>query len=135
MKRVHLSACLLAILACVGLKAQTIMTANIPFDFQLGNNPMPAGAYQIHYAPGMLVLQNWEARKSAAVLTLPKERKAAPKTGILSFNRYGDTYFFAGVWAPNSAFGGTVSKTGPEKELSSRFGSAQPVTVALNRSR
>jgi hypothetical protein len=133
MKRVYLSLWLFAGLACVGLKAQSIMTADIPFNFQLGNSAMPAGQYQVHYAPGMLVLQNWEARKSAAVLTIPKDRKETPKTGILAFNRYGDTYFFAGVWTANSASGGTVSKTGPEKELVSRFGPAQPVTVALNK--
>jgi hypothetical protein len=42
MKRSHFLAALLAAVACTGLEAQT-MTAEIPFNFQIGSTAMPAG--------------------------------------------------------------------------------------------
>ena len=135
MKRAYFSVWVFAGLACVGLKAQTAMTANIPFNFQVGNNAMPAGEYRIDYSPGMLRLQCSEAKKSMAVLTVPKERKQASENGVLQFNHYGDTYFFAGVWAPNSTSGGAVLPTAREEELARRLGPIQPVGVALKTGR
>jgi hypothetical protein len=135
MKHAHLLMWLFAGLTCVGLQAQTTMTANIPFDFQLGRSAMPAGQYQISYSPGMLRLQNFHANKSAVVMTVPKERKQTPKTGLMEFNHYGDTYFFAGIWAPNSASGDTVLKTTQEEELARRLGPIQPAGIALKTSR
>jgi hypothetical protein len=44
MKRLHFALGLFAVLAALGLHAQsTLLLANIPFDFQVGNSLMPAG--------------------------------------------------------------------------------------------
>jgi hypothetical protein len=136
MKRLHAVVWLLGAFACSGLEAQTtIMTANIPFDFKLGKSTMPAGEYRINYSPGRLTLHCADAHHNAIVLTTPKDRAEAPKTGLLEFNRYGDTYFFAGVWAPGSTDGGAVYKSPQEKELASRAAPLQPATIALSKSR
>ena len=135
MKHAHLLMWLFAGLTCMGLQAQTTMTANIPFDFQLGQSAMPAGDYVITYSPGMLRLQNRHANKSLAVVTIPKDRKQAPKTGVMEFNRYGDTYFFAGIWPPNSASGSAVSRSSQEEELARRLGPIQPAGIALKTGR
>ena len=122
---------LFAALACSGLQGQTIMTANIPFDFQLGKNAMPAGEYQITYSAHMLVVRSEDRNHNAIVLTIPKAREKASEKGVLQFHRYGDSNFFAGVWAANSAEGSTVVTTSREKELARRTGSLEPTAVAL----
>jgi hypothetical protein len=136
MKRLHGVVCVLAAFACSGLEAQTArMNANIPFDFKLGQSTMPAGEYRINYSPGRLTMWSEVGHHNAIVLTTPLSRKETPETGVLKFNRYGDTYFFAGVWAPGSTDGGTVWKTPQEKELASRAAPLQPATIALTKSR
>src|SRR5579862_2707288 len=111
-------------LLCSGLQAQNPnMQATIPFDFQIGKTHLPAGDYHLTYAPSTKLLWLFEARthKGAAILTIPVERNAASDTGMLKFNRYGDEYFFAGVWGPNSVDGSTVVKSSREKELAGRI--------------
>src|SRR5215472_8263419 len=117
MKRLHLLTAVILALSCVSLHAETFMTANIPFDFQLGKQAMPAGAYHIKCSPGLLMLQSPQASSAIVVLTTLKFRDQAPETGLLEFNHYGDTYFFSAIWAPNSVDGATVPKTSREKEL------------------
>lgn len=131
MTRLLVVAGLLAALACSGLQAQTVMKANIPFDFQLGKNAMPAGEYQISCSPFVLVMRNVDGHGSAIVLTIPKSRAKASETGLLQFNRYGNSYFFAGAWTANSADGSTVPTTSREKELARRAGLIEPTAVAL----
>src|ERR1700745_1289809 len=92
---------LFAVLACSGLQAQTTMTANIPFDFQLGKSTMAAGGYRISYSPHLVTFQSKDGHSYAGVLTLPADRRKPTEEGVLRFNRYGDTYFLSGVWAPS----------------------------------
>jgi hypothetical protein len=136
MNRLHVFVLLFTGFACSGLKAQTtIMEANIPFDFQLGKSAMPAGEYRINYSQGILMVRSKDTHHSAIVLTRPESREKATDTGLLQFTRYGDTYFLAGVWAPNSANGGALNKTSREKELASRAVPAKPATIALSANR
>ncbi len=136
MKRINLLVSLFAALGCLALEAQTtILTANIPFNFQVGKDEMPAGAYRIDYTHGLLSVRRPDGDKCVFVLTVPKSRDKAPETGILEFHRYGDTYFLSGVWTPGSADGAGLVKTSREKELASRLGSPQPAAVALNTHR
>src|SRR5580692_2964321 len=131
MTRLLLVTGMFAALACSGLQGQTIMKANIPFDFQLGKNAMPAGEYQISYSPHMLVVRSQDGHNNVSVLTIPKYRAKASETGVLQFHRYGDSYFFAGVWTANSADGSTVVTSSREKEFARRAGALDPTAVAL----
>jgi hypothetical protein len=131
MKRLFVLVGLVA--AACALEAQSptlIMTADIPFDFQLGPNAMPSGHYRVAYAQGLLILRC--GNHAASVLTIPKERAKAPETALMEFTRYGDSYFFAGVWSPYMAQGSTVAKTKLEKEVASRAARGEPTTIALN---
>lgn len=133
MKRLLIATGLFAALACSGLQGQTIMNANIPFDFQLGKSAMPAGDYQISYSPHLLMLRSTDGQHTVNILTLPASRSKKAETGLLQFNRYGNSYFFAGVWTANSAEGSTVPKTSREKELARRAASSEATTIALGR--
>src|SRR5438445_2208067 len=104
MTRIALVAGLFASLACFYLYAQTMdLRANIPFDFRMGEVLMPAGQYTIHSSASLLTLRSDAGRPTAAtLLTLPASRRLAPTAGTLEFSRYGEEYFLAKVWTPNS---------------------------------
>lgn len=132
MKRIRLLVPLFCGLSGVPMTAQTTtMTANIPFNFEIGKGEMPAGNYRIDFAKGVLWVQCREKDKRAAVLTSPKTRddNKPPTTGVLQFHRYGNTYFLAAVWTPDSATGGALAVTPHERELAKQ--SAQPASIAL----
>jgi hypothetical protein len=124
----------LAVLAmtCAGLGAQTAkLSANIPFDFQTGKTVMPAGEYNFYQRPGLLTIRSVSSGHSAMILTQPAWRRAAPTEGKVQFQRYGDTYFLSGLWAPYSQDGITVPQSAKEKELARRLQAPQATAVVL----
>ena len=132
MKHMKLFVWVFAGLGCVALQAQTAaLTAKIPFDFQFGKTAMPAGNYRVDYSGGVLTMRCWEARKAAFAIGTPASRSKASETSQLQFNRYGDTYFFAGAWLSNSTNGVALPQSSHERELARRLGSPQPAGVAL----
>ncbi len=132
MKRIVLTG-LFAACACVGLQAQ-VMTANIPFGFQVGTKAMPAGNYQIYESSRLLTLRSsGQIRTGVVTLTLPQERKSSATNGQLVFNRYGENYFLKTMWTPNSNAGFALPQSVKEKELISRSQSFQTAGVPLRR--
>jgi hypothetical protein len=84
----------------------------------MGQVNFPAGDYQFKQSGHMLVVhQERGDRSTAMALTLPVARMKAPETGVVEFQRYGDTYFLAKIWSPNSPDGAVLPKTPLEKEL------------------
>jgi len=121
MKRLHFAVGLAAVLACSGLQAQTKLVANIPFEFRMGESSFEAGSYVFDYSAHMLVVREEHGSRTAAMaLMLPVSRGRAPKTGIVEFNRYGETYFLAAIWTPSSTDGGGLPKSAGEKEFARR---------------
>ena len=136
MKRVSLLLPVAGVLACMAMEAQTtVLTANIPFRFQIGKDEMPAGKYRIDYTTRVLTVSCPAERKAVMVLTTPSSRDKTPETGLLLFHRYGDTYFLSGVWKPGSSDGAGIVRSSREKELARRMGTPRPATVALNTKR
>jgi hypothetical protein len=109
--------------------------ATIPFEFQVGHIRMPAGEYVIqHQEPSLLIVREQGGRHTAmATLTLGEHRFDLLTTGELEFNRYGETYFLAKLWAPASTVGVALRKSTRETELTREFGLAQRIRIALER--
>jgi len=135
MKNVTLVVGMFAALGCGALQAQTVVKADIPFDFQLGRVTMPAGEYRIVRTNEILRWQCFKAGKGAYVIAMPMSGKEIRETGRLLFSRYGDTYFFAKMWLPNSSEGAEVPPSPREKELARRVGAADAAGVALSAAR
>lgn len=136
MKRLHFMIGLFAALIGLSLNAQTttLLRANIPFDFQFGESVLPAGEYVIHYSYGqrtVIMQEQKEHGRSAAVMLNTVSRDRPPETGVLEFNRYGETYFFSKLWTPLSADGGAVFKTAREKELARNSLKPHTTEIAL----
>jgi hypothetical protein len=138
MNRLLIAAGLFASVACFSANAQTAaMTANIPFEFRMGNVPMPAGEYTINQTGPIFRLQPVEQPKqTAVVLAIPNTvRYQEGLKGKLVFNRYGDRYFLSTVHSAGHETGYLVRPGSAEKELiaSSARSGVQTAAVALRR--
>jgi len=125
----------LILTACSGLYAQSIaMRATIPFDFRVGDLALPAGQYHVTYTTGMLKVQSDDgSRTAAAFQTISAIRPSAPAKGELVFRRYGNDYFLAHVWTPDSNTGLELRKGAVEREVAASAGPTKNVTVAVGR--
>lgn len=132
MNRFSFAAGLVLLALGAGLQGQSgVMTANIPFEFQMGTVQMPAGEYTIHYNQGLATLRQYPNSAKMA-LTTPVSLSRTPEQGRLVFHRYGDVYFLATIWTPFSTAGGAFQETSREKELARRDGAGQTTAVLLS---
>ena len=135
MKSWKLLACLSVTLLCGSLRAQNVVNANIPFNFELGRTTLPAGEYRIEEVNHILRWHCFKAHTGAFVMTMPTSGGERRSTGLLRFNRYGETYFFAGVEMPYNGDGAVVPKTRREKELAQRITTGESTGVAFSMPR
>ncbi len=111
------------VVTAVPLMAQTIrLTANIPFEFAVGEKIMPAGEYFTWNGSGagMLMLQDYAAH--AAVLSTAQREtvnvtKDPASNTRLVFNRYGNRYFLSQVVNAYTGVGFLLPETHTEREL------------------
>jgi hypothetical protein len=99
-----LAAVALVLMVLVHAYAQkTSATVNIPFSFTVDDVRMPAGEYLIS-APSEKVVSIQRVGGSEVKVTLTTSGSAARTTGPakLVFHRYGNAYFVAVAWMPNS---------------------------------
>jgi hypothetical protein len=71
--------------------------ADVPFDFTVGNQLLPAGTYTIKTeSEGLIAIKNHN--KPIAVLTLvDRDGAKPPNGGKLMFRKYGDRYFLSEI--------------------------------------
>ena len=120
-----LLAVMIVIAASVSANAQSLnyrLTANIPFDFSVAGQKLPAGKYLINRAQvsdGDMVIQirSTDGRSNVTRLTIPVTAHREAKNGILVFNRYGDEYFLSEVWPAGGETGRELHKSRAEREL------------------
>ena len=90
-------------LAAAGnLSAQDHMVkANIPFDFTVNNNVLPAGTYTISsLSPSAVQVRNVNGH--VAEMSLVQNDDKRSKTPVLVFQRYGNQYFLHEILAANA---------------------------------
>ena len=94
----------LAMVTAVASKGQSQTSkANIPFEFVVGDQSLPAGLYTVRAITDggeTLRIRGVEAKASAVRLTTPANGKAS--NAKLVFHRYGQRYFLAEVWSTNT---------------------------------
>jgi hypothetical protein len=100
--------------------AEMALVANIPFDFQVGNQQMPAGKYTVAKAessPSVLWIRDIENRHAANVQAIPAHPKMERDKGLLVFNKYGERYFLREVWRPGMSNGAQIRPSRTEREI------------------
>ena len=113
------------IAASVSANAQSLqyrLTANIPFDFSVAGQKLPAGKYWINRAQqgsGDMVVQisSTDGHSNVIRLTIPVSAFNPVKNSTLVFRVYGDEHFLSEIWPAGAAIGREFPKTRAEREL------------------
>ena len=95
---------------------------DVPFDFNVGDNKLPAGEYTIGRAQptsGDIVLQISNVDNLGDVFRLTNSAQSIePKhVNTLVFHRYGDQYFLFQVWPKGATVGRELPKSRSEREV------------------
>src|SRR3984893_3627133 len=109
----------MAVAAQAQSSGRTQLIANIPFDFSVGNKTLPAGEYtvaQVNPASDHAVLQlRSRDGRAAAMVQMTSVIGKARESSKLSFNRYGEHYFFAQAWVDGDNTGLQAPKSRAER--------------------
>lgn len=96
-------------------------TANIPFEFAVGNQTLPAGLYtvsQIKTADGAMIIQVKSKGQDGLFRLTDRVQTAEPRSKtVLVFNRYGEQYFLAEMWRAGELEGRIVRKSNRERSI------------------
>jgi hypothetical protein len=130
-------------LATLTAQAQSTnqMKANIPFQFNIGNQTLPAGEYTVRYVnqnsgKTALLFKSADGRTSRIVNMLPAQRMDAQLKASIVFHQYGDSYFLSEVWTGADEYGLALPKSRAERDRNEVAGlEAKRVTVALTARR
>jgi hypothetical protein len=134
-----LLAVLLVIVAGAPAKAQSLgtkLTVNIPFDFTVTDQKLPAGKYTIGRAQqgnGDLVIQisRVDGDESVARLTIPVITRDPANEGLLVFHQYEDQYFLYEIWPAGGHTGRALPKSRAERDLEKNGTDAKVARVAF----
>ncbi len=102
------------------------MRAKVPFEFKVGAKTFPAGEYSFQRSnmnSGDLIVRvnNIESDRNAFPMTIPVVRYTAQEKGSVVFNRYGDEYFLAEIWAAGATTGRALPRSNEEREVRHKY--------------
>ena len=122
-----------ALMSASAIAEDTIaIKANVPFDFMVGNQRVPAGEYTFaqNGSWNMLQISSWDTRTGLRVLRYPAGNNTTGFPYALVFNKYGNRYFLKQVWAGNGAMGVQLPTSRTEKEEMARSAPAKTTLIA-----
>lgn len=110
---------LLVITPAVSQVIEPRWTANVPFDFMVGDTQMPAGEYIVKSNPRIMRLTviNKETQKEASVFTRDIQNFKRNEKTVLIFQRDGDRHVLHQMWGENESHGHDVVHGGNVIEL------------------
>lgn len=110
--------------AVVSANGQTSIgvTANIPFEFVVGDQTLPAGKYTAEtITMGSQVLAIRGQNKAALRQSNSLRANKVPDKGKLVFHRYGQRYFLSEVWAAGDQTGRQLRKSREERNIETQL--------------
>ena len=113
----------------------TIMTANVPFAFTVGQKQLPAGEYSIReMGDRATLIENRDGHFEVLGIYPYAEPSKAGETKLV-FHKVGDRYFLSQIWTSARGQGLEIPKSKLEKEMlaanTESSGGAETVIVAL----
>lgn len=124
----------IAALMSVGAIADNTIAikANIPFDFMVGNQRVPAGEYTFSQSASwnMIQISSWDARTGLRILRHPVGSNTTGSACALVFNKYGNRYFLKQIWSGNGAMGAQLPTSRTEKEEMALSAPAKTTLIA-----
>lgn len=134
-----LSLALLMAVVSVSAQSRTKLEVNIPFEFQIGSQTLPAGEYSVKQLTQNSVLVRSRDGQTSAIAQTPRaitakgSEKAAQEK--LVFNQYGKQYFLSQVWMARGSDGRELYKSDAEhaaaKEQTVANSGAKPQKVEV----
>jgi hypothetical protein len=113
---------------------QTIMSANVPFAFNIGDKQLPAGTYVVREMDHATLIQSKDGENSVLGTYNYAGPSKADETKLV-FHKVGDQYFLAQIWTSVRVEGLSVPESKQERELrasnSGSQGGVETVIVAL----
>ncbi len=89
-----------AVVSANGQMTSTLVTADIPFDFIVGDKTLPAGKYTVRSAASNgLRISSRDNESSAMRLSNLAVETSKKRNARMVFHRYGQQYFLAEVWS------------------------------------
>ncbi len=113
-----LSLSLLVAVVSVQAQSRGKLEVNIPFEFQIGSQTLPAGEYSVKRLTQNSVLVRSRDGKLSAITQTPRaitEDKNG-KQEKLVFNQYGNQYFLSQVWMVRGSDGRELYKSDAEQQ-------------------
>ncbi len=129
---------LIAVLTAIGFAGlSTKLTADIPFDFNVGGKTMPAGKYTLTPGPGQntVIVRNAENNATASIIVQNVNGKKNAKANV-TFRRYGNQSFLAGMYDGLGGSGQELPKSKAERRAAQgkdnlAMKSAEPEIVTI----
>jgi hypothetical protein len=125
--------------AVSGVRAQENgVKADVPFDFVVGNQVLPAGEYLVtaQGAAGQAILIRSTDNKSAAMTIAFSCASASPsKDTRLVFHAVGGRYFLSQIWAQGYSQGRELRKSSAEIEMAKNHQAAGEFVLAARSTR
>ncbi len=105
--------------------------ANIPFEFRIGNEVLPAGQYDLRIDPADHRLMVSQIGGETVVVTwaLNTQRPSTPAYSSVVFDKYGDTYFLRQVWDGSAAHGHQLTQSKAERQMAKASGPREVASV------
>ena len=140
MNRLHSAFLGLGLLLIVsGAQAQeTRVKANIPFDFVVGNQALPAGQYTVDSEGSthqLIVIRSSDRKTAILSLTNSCSSSKPSDTSKLVFHRLAGRYFLSQVWAEGSSEGQQLQKSRIEVRLAKNSNARDEVVLAASLTR
>jgi hypothetical protein len=115
-----------------------LVKVTIPFNFTVGDQTLPSGAYTIGSrvtTPAILTIRNWD--KNVAILSMGLPNQSNPgHDNMLVFHRYGNQYFLHEIRSEGTSVNVYFPPTKAEKRAKAQVEEAglfvnDPVLIAL----
>jgi hypothetical protein len=107
--------------AISGVQAQENgIKANVPFDFVVGNQVLPAGEYLVTpqgSANQAILIRSTDSKSAAMTVTFSCASSSPSKDTKLVFHTLGGRYFLSQVWAQGYSQGRELRKSSAEIEM------------------
>ena len=115
--------------------AQTIMKANVPFAFSVGQQQLPAGAYAVRELGGATLIENKDGNEKSLTMYQSAGPSKADETKLV-FHKIGDHYFLYQIWSSVRGQGQELPESKLEKKMAASNagiggGGVETVIVAL----
>ncbi len=112
-------------------QAQARAKANVPFEFSLNHQLMPAGNYEISSeGEKLLEVRNLDTMKACTVIESVHVQASQAPHAKLVFHKYDDQYFLAEIW-DGSDLGIQLPESKREKEMKWARDDHQPELVVI----